>query len=102
MSDTYALPTWEERLAEPSARRAYWAYILDAHARQFQGVAFEDRTWHVIAPCVCCSANTGSWCDTCETDGRHFFTAWGQMMVGKPLCSRCEAADEVTCAVCGA
>ena len=97
---TYAIPTLADRRKERSARVAYYASILVEHDRLFAGVPFEERDWHAIAMCVSCGANTGNWCDTCENQGRHYTTRWGQVMVGTPLCSRCE--DDATCVVCGA
>lgn len=100
MGDTYAMPTLAERRAEPAARIAHFARIAQEHDRQFAGVPFEERDWHLIAMCNACGQNTGSWCDHCESAGRRFTTVWGQEMAGSPLCTRCEG-DRVTCNVCG-
>ena len=100
MGDTYALPTLAERRAQPAARIAYFAHVVREHERQFAGVPFEQRTWHVVAMCVSCGRSAASWCDNCELAGRRFTTVWGQEMVGSPLCHNCEG-DGVACTVCG-
>jgi hypothetical protein len=100
MGDTYALPTLAERRTQAAARVAYFAHVVREHQRQFAGVPFEQRTWHVVAMCVSCGRSAGSWCDNCELAGRRFTTMWGQEMVGSPLCHNCEG-DGVACTVCG-
>jgi hypothetical protein len=100
MGDTYALPTLAERRTQPAARVAYFAHVVREHERQFAGVPFEQRTWHVIAMCASCGRSAASWCDSCELAGRRFTTVWGQQMVGSPLCHNCEQ-DGVACTVCG-
>ena len=100
MSDTYTMPTLDQRRAEPAARIAHFARIAQEHYRQFPGVSFEERDRHLIAMCNACGQNTGNWCDHCESAGRVYVTQWHQTMVGSPLCKRCEG-DHVTCNVCG-
>ena len=100
MGDTYTMPTLAERRAEPAARIAHFASITQEHDRQFAGVPFEERDWHLIAMCNACGQNTGNWCDRCESAGRVYVTRWHQTMVGSPLCTRCEG-DHGTCNVCG-
>ena len=100
MSDTYAMPTLAERRTQRAARIAYFAHVVREHERQFAGVPFEQRTWHVVAMCVSSGKSTGGWCDHCELAGRRFTTVWGQEMAGSPLCNQCEQ-DGVACTVCG-
>ena len=100
MGDTYRMPNLAERRAEPAARIAHFASITQEHNRQFAGVPFEERDWHLIAMCNACGQNTGNWCDRCESAGRVYVTRWHQTMVGSPLCTRCEG-DHGTCNVCG-
>ena len=88
---TYTLPTLEERRAKPAARIAYFAHVM----------LVQEGVFPVIAMCVTCGASTGNTCETCEEEGRHFTTTWGQSMLGSPMCTMCEDDGE-ECTVCGA
>ena len=88
---TYALPDLEVRRMQPAARSAYFAHAM---------LYLQQQGFPCIAMCVSCGASTGNTCDTCEMEGRHFTTTWGQVLVGSPLCTICED-DGVECTVCG-
>jgi len=71
MGDTYALPTMAERRTQPAARIAYFAHVVREHERQFAGVPFEQRAWHVIAMCVSCGHLTGGSAQKPAPKGAH-------------------------------
>ena len=93
-----ALPSYADRLQSLGARRAFFAHVCEAHARQFAGVPIEGWPWRPIAMCSGCGQNTGSWCDSCELRQLGFATVFGQVMAGTPLCGQCETDER--CRVC--
>ena len=87
--DTYAFPGREACLRERSARAARWAHDVK---KIVAGGGMP------ISGCQACGMNTGNWCDGCEVAGRTFRAYGGQLLAGRPLCTKCE--EEERCRAC--
>ena len=96
ITDTFSIPSREERLASKAARAAYWAFTL--HQYYATQADLEQFEWYPMAPCNACGVNTGNWCDDCEIAGTRYYTYDSECRHGSPLCSACES--EKQCKTC--
>ena len=97
---TFAVPNALDRFMQPAARRAYFSIIIEEYRRRFADVPLEERPWNILAMCLTCGTNTGTWCDDCEAAGWTYQDENGNVLVGSPICNHCDRDPEVECEGC--